>query len=56
MKVRGDVVLHVSRGVVAIDLRSDPAGSQLRDVDSAGAQRIETICEMVEYDDETRHA
>jgi hypothetical protein len=31
-------------------------GSQFREVQSAGGQRIETICEVVEYDGETRYA
>jgi hypothetical protein len=31
-------------------------GSQFREVQSAGGQRIETICEIAEYDGETRYA
>lgn len=31
-------------------------GSQFLEVQSAGGQRIETICEVVEYDGETRYA
>jgi hypothetical protein len=31
-------------------------GSQFREVQSAGGQRIETICEVVEYDGERRYA
>jgi hypothetical protein len=31
-------------------------GSRFREVQSAGGQRIETICEVVEYDGETRYA
>jgi hypothetical protein len=31
-------------------------GSQFREVQSAGGKRIETICEVVEYDGETRYA
>jgi Polyketide cyclase / dehydrase and lipid transport len=31
-------------------------GSQFREVQSAGGQRIETICEVVDYDGETRYA
>ena len=31
-------------------------GSQFREVQNAGGQRIETICEIVEYDGETRYA
>jgi hypothetical protein len=31
-------------------------GSQFREIQSAGGQRIETICEVVEYDGETRYA
>ncbi len=31
-------------------------GSQFREVQSAGGQRIETICEVVEYDGQTRYA
>jgi uncharacterized protein YndB with AHSA1/START domain len=32
------------------------AGSQFREIQSAGGQRIETICEVVEYDRERRYA
>lgn len=32
------------------------AGSRFREVQSAGGERIETICEVVEYDGETRYA
>ena len=31
-------------------------GSRFREVQSAGGERIETICEVVEYDGETRYA
>ena len=31
-------------------------GSRFLEVQSAGGQRIETICEVVEYDGETRYA
>lgn len=31
-------------------------GSRFREVQSAGGKRIETICEVVEYDGETRYA
>jgi hypothetical protein len=31
-------------------------GSQFREIQSAGGRRIETICEVVEYDAETRYA
>jgi Polyketide cyclase / dehydrase and lipid transport len=31
-------------------------GSQFREVQRAGGERIETICEVVEYDAETRYA
>jgi uncharacterized protein YndB with AHSA1/START domain len=31
-------------------------GSQFREIQSAGGQRIETICEITEYDGETRYA
>lgn len=31
-------------------------GSQFREVQSAGGERIETICEVVEYDGATRYA
>ncbi len=31
-------------------------GSQFREIQDAGGQRIETICEVVEYDGETRYA
>ena len=31
-------------------------GSRFREIQSAGGQRIETICEVVEYDGETRYA
>jgi uncharacterized protein YndB with AHSA1/START domain len=31
-------------------------GSQFREMQSAGGERIETICEVVEYDGETRYA
>ena len=31
-------------------------GTRFREVQSAGGQRIETICEVVEYDGETRYA
>src|SRR5687767_7679828 len=31
-------------------------GSQFREIQNAGGQRIETICEVVEYDGETRYA
>jgi len=31
-------------------------GSQFREIQSAGGRRIETICEVVDYDGETRYA
>ncbi len=31
-------------------------GSQFREIQSAGGQRIETICEVADYDGETRYA
>ncbi len=31
-------------------------GSQFREIQNAGGQRIETICEVVEYDGKTRYA
>lgn len=31
-------------------------GSRFREIQSAGGERIETICEVVEYDGETRYA
>jgi hypothetical protein len=31
-------------------------GSQFREIQNAGGKRIETICEVVEYDGETRYA
>ena len=31
-------------------------GSRFREIQSAGGQRIETMCEVVEYDGETRYA
>ncbi len=32
------------------------AGSRFREIQSAGGEQIETICEVVEYDGETRYA
>ncbi|MGH2418301.1 MAG: SRPBCC family protein [Candidatus Limnocylindria bacterium] len=45
--------LEVSEPLTAGPIRP---GSQFREVQSAGGQRIETICEVVEYDGETRYA
>jgi hypothetical protein len=45
-----------ARGVGAHHARPDRGGSRFREVQSAGGRRIETICEIIEFDPERRYA